>query len=146
MNVHKNARLTPKGRELLVCRLDRGEPSSDVASARGIGWEFVHVAVDDHSRIAFSQVLESEKKECAIAFLKTAAVWCKRLGIHIKRVMTDRGSCYRSKVFNKVCQALAIKHIYTKPYTPKTNGKAERFIQSSLREWAYAQAYHTDSG
>ena len=113
------------------------------SSARGIGWEFVHVAIDDHSRIAFSQVLESEKKECAIAFLKAAVAWYKRLGIHIERVMTDRGSCYRSKAFNKVCQALAIKHIETKPYTPKTNGKAERFIQSSLREWAYARAYHT---
>lgn len=113
------------------------------SSARGIGWEFVHVAIDDHSRIAFSQVLESEKKECAIAFLKAAVAWYKNLGIRIQRLMTDRGSCYRSKAFNKVCQALAIKHIYTKPYTPKTNGKAERFIQSSLREWAYARAYHS---
>ncbi len=113
------------------------------SSARGIGWEFVHVAIDDHSRIAFSQVLESEQKQDAIAFLKAAVAWYKRLGFHIERLMTDRGSCYRSKAFNKVCQALAIKHIYTKPYTPKTNGKAERFIQSSLREWAYAQAYQT---
>ncbi len=113
------------------------------SSARGIGWEFVHVAIDDHSRIAFSQVLESERKECAIAFLKAAVAWYKRLGIAIERVMTDRGSCYRSKAFNKLCRALGIRHIYTKPYTPKTNGKAERFIQSSLREWAYAQAYQT---
>jgi transposase InsO family protein len=113
------------------------------SSARGIGWEFVHVAIDDHSRIAFSQVLESEKKECAVAFLKAAVAWYKGLGIRIERVMTDRGSCYRSRAFNKVCQALGIRHIYTKPYTPKTNGKAERFIQSSLREWAYARAYHT---
>ncbi|MCP4302996.1 MAG: IS481 family transposase [Gammaproteobacteria bacterium] len=113
------------------------------SSARGIGWEFVHVAIDDHSRIAFSQVLESEKKHDAVAFLKATVAWYKSLGIRIQRLMTDCGSCYRSKAFNKVCQALAIKHIYTKPYTPKTNGKAERFIQSSLREWAYAQAYHT---
>jgi|TARA_B100000315_G_scaffold78647_1_gene72024 transposase InsO family protein len=113
------------------------------SSARGIGWEFVHVAIDDHSRIAFSQVLVSERKECAIAFLKAAVAWYKRLGITIERLMTDCGSCYRSKAFNKLCQALAIRHIYTKPYTPKTNGKAERFIQSSLREWAYAQAYQT---
>ncbi len=113
------------------------------SSTRGIGWEFVHVAIDDHSRIAFSQVLESEKKHDATAFLIAAVAWYKSLGIRIQRLMTDCGSCYRSKAFNKVCQALAIKHIYTKPYTPKTNGKAERFIQSSLREWAYAQAYHT---
>ncbi len=113
------------------------------SNARGIGWEFVHVCVDDHSRLAFSQVLESEKKECAMAFLKAAVAWYKRLGIRIERVMTDNGSCYRSKVFNKLCKAMGIRHIYTKPYTPKTNGKAERFIQSSLREWAYAQAYNT---
>jgi transposase InsO family protein len=108
---------------------------------RGIGWEFVHVCVDDHSRLAFSQVLESERKECAIAFLKAAVAWYKRHGIRIERVMTDNGSCYRSKAFNKMCKAMGLRHIYTKPYTPKTNGKAERFIQSSLREWAYAQAY-----
>ena len=85
----------------------------------------------------------SERKECATAFLKAAVAWYKYLGITIERAMTDRGSCYRSRAFNKVCQALGIRHIYTKPYTPKTNGKAERFIQSSLREWAYAQAYQT---
>ncbi len=113
------------------------------SNARGIGWEFVHVAIDDHSRIAFSQVLESEKKESAMAFLKAAVAWYQSLGINIERVMTDQGSCYRSKAFNKLCEALAIRHIYTKPYTPKTNGKAERFIQSSLREWAYARAYQT---
>lgn len=113
------------------------------SNARGIGWEFVHVAIDDHSRLAFSQVLESEKKECAVAFLMAAINWYRQLGIKVERVMTDRGSCYRSAAFNKVCDAFGIRHIYTKPYTPKTNGKAERFIQSSLREWAYAQAYQT---
>lgn len=113
------------------------------SSARGIGWEFVHVGVDDHSRLAFSQVLKSERKECAMAFLKSAVTWYQRLGIRIERVMTDNGSCYRSKAFNKLCKAMGVRHIYTKPYTPKTNGKAERFIQSSLREWAYARAYQT---
>ena len=113
------------------------------SGARGIGWEFVHVAIDDHSRIAFSQVRESERKECAIAALKAAVAYYNGLGIKTERVMTDNGSCYRSKAFNKVCKAFGIRHIYTKPYTPKTNGKAERFIQSSLREWAYARAYHS---
>jgi transposase InsO family protein len=87
--------------------------------------------------------LKSERKECAMAFLKAAVAWYLSLGIKIDRVMTDNGSCYRSKAFNRLCQALGIRHIYTKPYTPKTNGKAERFIQSSLREWAYARAYNT---
>lgn len=113
------------------------------SNARGIGWEFVHVAIDDHSRLAFSKVMDSERKDCAVAFLKAAVAWYKRHGITIERVMTDRGSCYRSQAFNKACKALGMRHIYTRPYTPKTNGKAERFIQSSLREWAYAKAYPT---
>ncbi len=113
------------------------------AYMRGMGWEYVHVCVDDHSRLAFTQVLQSERKECAVAFLKAAVAWYRQLGITIERVMTDNGSCYRSRAFNRLCKAMGIRHIYTKPYTPKTNGKAERFIQSSLREWAYAQAYNT---
>jgi len=115
------------------------------ANTRGIGWEFVHVAIDDHSRLAFSQVLDSERKDDAVAFLEAAVAWYKSLGIKIERLMTDNGSCYRSKVFNKACKAMGIKHIYTKPYTPKTNGKAERFIQSSIREWAYGQAYQNSN-
>jgi len=111
------------------------------SSARGIGWEFVHVCIDDHSRIAFADIRPDEKKESAIAALKAALAWYASLGITVERVMTDNGSCYRSKAFNKTCAALGLRHIYTKPYTPKTNGKAERFIQSSLREWAYARAY-----
>ena len=108
---------------------------------RGVGWEFVHVCIDDHSRIAFADIRPDEKKESAIASLKAALAWYASLGITVERVMTDNGSCYRSKAFNKTCDALGLRHIFTKPYTPKTNGKAERFIQSSLREWAYARAY-----
>lgn len=113
------------------------------SNTRGIGWEFVHVCIDDHSRLGIAEVMANEKKESAIAFLDAAVAWYRRLGIKVERVMTDNGSCYRSKAFNNHCKALGIRHIYTKPYTPKTNGKAERFIQSSLREWAYAQAYDT---
>jgi len=111
------------------------------SSSRGIGWEFVHVAIDDHSRFAFSQILKDEKKESAIAFLKATIAWYLRLGIRVSRVMTDNGSCYISKAFAKACKALGLKHIKTRPYTPRTNGKAERFIQTALREWAYAAAY-----
>jgi transposase InsO family protein len=78
-----------------------------------------------------------------MAFLKAAVAWYKRLGTKIERVMTNNRSFYCSKVFNKLCEAMGIRHVYTKPYTPKANGKAERFILSSLREWAYAQAYDT---
>jgi transposase InsO family protein len=109
----------------------------------GIGWEFVHVCIDDASRIAFSRVMKDERKESAVVFLKAAIAYYASLGVKIERVMTDNGSCYRSKAFGRACKRLGLKHIFTKPYTPKTNGKAERFIQTSLREWAYARAYNT---
>jgi len=108
---------------------------------RGAGWEFVHVCIDDASRLAFAEIMPNEKKESAIAFLQAALAYYAKLGIKVERVMTDNGSCYRSKAFRQTCKASGLRHIFTRPYTPKTNGKAERFIQTSLREWAYAQAY-----
>lgn len=115
------------------------------SNSRGVGWEFVHVCIDDASRIAFSQILPDEKKESAVAFLKAAVAYYASLGVVVQRVMTDNGSCYKSHAFREACCDLGLRHIRTKPYTPKTNGKAERFIQTALREWAYAQAYpHSD--
>jgi transposase InsO family protein len=111
------------------------------SNGRGVGWEYVHVCVDDHSRIAFAKIMSDEKQHSAIAFLKAALTYYASLGIKVERVMTDNGSCYKSFAFQRTCKRLKLKHIRTKPYTPKTNGKAERFIQTSLREWAYAQAY-----
>jgi len=116
-----------------------------IATSRGSGWEYVHVAIDDASRIAFSQILPDERKESAVAFLEAAVAYCASLGVTVERVMTDNGACYRSKAFRKACRDLGLKHIRTRPYTPKTNGKAERFIQTALREWAYAQAYDTSA-
>jgi transposase InsO family protein len=113
------------------------------SNSRGVGWEFVHVCIDDHSRVAFSQILQNEKAESAVPFLKAAVAYYKSLGITVTCVMTDNGSCYKAFDFRDACRDLGIKHIRTKPYTPKTNGKAERFIQTALREWAYAQAYPT---
>ena len=112
-------------------------------SGRNKGWEFVHVCIDDHSRIAFTQILPDEKAISAIAFLKDAVAYYKSLGITVQRVMTDNGSCYKAFAFKDACKALGLKHIKTKPYSPKTNGKAERFIQTALREWAYARPYMT---
>ena len=109
--------------------------------SRGAGWEFVHVCIDDASRLAFSQIHPDETKESAVPFLKAAVAYYAGLGVTVARVMTDNGSCYISGDFRKACADLGLKHIRTKPYTPKTNGKAERFIQTALREWAYAQAY-----
>ena len=109
--------------------------------SRGIGWEFVHVCIDDASRVAFSRILPDERKESAVAFLQAAIAYYASLGVTVSRVMTDNGSCYRSKAFARACRDLGLKHIRTRPYTPRTNGKAERFIQTALREWAYAVAY-----
>jgi len=111
------------------------------SNARGIGWEFVHVCIDDASRIAFSQILPDEKALSATAFLNAAVAYYASLGVKVARVMTDNGSCYKAFAFRDACRDLGLKQIRTKPYTPKTNGKAERFIQTALREWAYAQAY-----
>jgi transposase InsO family protein len=111
------------------------------SNSRGVGWEFVHVCIDDHSRVAFSQIHPDETKQSAVPFLKAAVACYARLGVTVSRVMTDNGSCYKSHAFRDACVQLGLKHIRTKPYTPKTNGKAERFIQTSLREWAYAQTY-----
>ncbi|MEJ2375637.1 MAG: IS481 family transposase [Pseudolabrys sp.] len=108
---------------------------------KGAGWEFVHVAIDDHSRLAFAKIMASEKKRSATAFLKAAIAYYASLVVKIERVMTNNGSCYKSLAFRRLCKRLGLKHIRTKPYTPRTNGKAERFIQTSLREWAYARAY-----
>ena len=113
------------------------------SNGRGVGWEFVHVCIDDHSRVAFSEIKPDEKVDSAAPFLKAAVAYYKGLGVTVIRVMTDNGSCYKAFAFRDACRDLGLKHIRTKPYTPKTNGKAERFIQTALREWAYAQAYPT---
>jgi transposase InsO family protein len=114
-------------------------------SSRGAGWEFVHVAIDDHSRIARADIFPDEGKDSAVAFLRATVAYYNSLGVSVERVMTDNGSCYRSKAFARACKQLRIKHIRTTPYTPQTNGKAERFIQSALREWAYTTAFeHSD--
>ncbi|HEX4237208.1 MAG TPA: IS481 family transposase [Xanthobacteraceae bacterium] len=109
----------------------------------GIGWEFVHVCIDDASRVAFVQVMANQRKESAVAFLEAAVAYFAELGIRIERVMTDNGSCYRSTPFRAACKRLGLRQIFTRPYTPRTNGKAERFIQTALREWAYARAYQS---
>ena len=109
---------------------------------RGVGWEFVHVCIDDASRIAFTEIKPDERKRSAVAFLKADVIYYASLGVAVEHVvMTDNGSCYRSFAFRNARRRLGLKHIRTRPYTPKTNGKAERFVQTCLREWAYARAY-----
>jgi len=107
----------------------------------GAGWETLFVAIDDHARIAFTAMHPDEKTPQAVQFLKDAVAYYAGLGVSIKRLLTDNGSAFRSYEFARACQALGIKHRFTRAYRPQTNGKAERFIQSALREWAYGWTY-----
>jgi transposase InsO family protein len=111
----------------------------------GAGWEYVHVCIDDHARLAYVEVLENEKGVTCAAFLKRAVAWLAGHGVTVRQVMTDNGSGYISKVFAQARTAFGLRHIRTRPYTPKTNGKAERFIQTLLREWAYARPYQSSA-
>jgi transposase InsO family protein len=111
----------------------------------GAGWEFLFVAVDDHSRIAFTDLYPDERKPSAVQFLENAVAYYRSLGVRVQRVLTDNGSAFRSKLFRHACTRLQLKHTFTGAYRPQTNGKAERFIQSALREWAYGIAYNHSS-
>jgi transposase InsO family protein len=111
--------------------------------SRGIGWEFVHVCVDDCTRLAYVEVLGDERKETVTAFLQRAVAWFAVHRIRVERLMTDNGPGYRSTLHRKACQALGIRHLFTQPYRPRTNGKAERFIRTLLGGWAYKRAYAT---
>lgn len=110
-------------------------------TVKGIGCDYVHVAIDDHSRIAFSAIYPDETRASVLHFLDKALAYYARLGIHFKALLTDNGTSYRSYAFADRCRELGLKHRRTRPYTPRTNGKAERFIQTALREWAYARTY-----
>ncbi len=114
-------------------------------SVDGAGWEYVHVAIDDHSRIAFSAIYPDEKQTSTVAFLHAALAYYARLGIRFKAILTDNGPAYRSRALAAACKAMGLKHRFTRPYTPRTNGKAERFIQTALREWAYARTYQNSA-
>jgi transposase InsO family protein len=115
------------------------------SNKRGTGWECLHVAIDDASRLAYSEILPNERADSAVAFTTRALAWFKDLGVAVERIMTDNGSAYKSFAFRDLLTDQGIKHKRTRPYTPRTNGKAERFIQTSLREWAYARAYDTST-
>jgi len=112
---------------------------------RGIGWEFVHVCIDDCSRLADAEVLGDEQSVTVAGFLRRAVTWFARRGVVAQRVLSDNGSAYRSRLVAAACQVLELSHRFTRPYTPRTNGKAERFIQTLLREWAYAVAYSSSA-
>ena len=112
---------------------------------RGSGWEYVHIAIDDHSRVAFGSIHPDETGKSACQALLKAVRYYAELGVRFRQLLTDNGAAYKARVFKRLCRRLNLVHRRTRPYTPRTNGKAERFIQTALREWAYARAYE-DSG
>lgn len=120
----------------------RAVPGAHTGAGRQ-GWECVHVAVDDYSRVAYVEILPDERATTCIAFLERAVAWFAERAVRVERVLSDNGSGYRSHAFAAACTHLRIRHLRTRPYRPRTNGKAERFIQTMLREWAYAVRYET---
>jgi transposase InsO family protein len=114
------------------------------SNSRGVGWEYVHVCIDDHSRIGFADIMPDQKKRSAVAFLKAAVAYYAGLGVKVERVMTDNGSCYKSFAWRDALTAAGITHQRIRPYRPQTNGKVERFNRTLLEEWAYAHPYTSE--
>lgn len=115
-----------------------------VRGVRGrTGWECLHVAIDDASRVAYAELFPDETAASAVRFLEHAVAWLAALGVRVERVMTDNAFCYVHRRYREALAALQLRHLRTRPYTPRTNGKAERFIQTALREWAYAKPYRS---
>jgi transposase InsO family protein len=132
IDIKKLARIHKPGHRIT------GNPQDET---RGAGWEFLYVAIDDHSRMAYVAMMPNEKAISAADFLGQAVAYFARLGIRVRRVMTDNGPCFCSDRFRDTCRQFQMRHIRTRIYTPQTNGKAERFIQTAIREWAYARLY-----
>ena len=136
IDIKKLARIVKPGHRIT------GDPRDET---RGAGWEFLFVAIDDHSRLAYTALYPNEKAASSIDFLQRATLWFQRFGIHVRGVLTDNGPCFYRLQFGGACRDLNIQHRHTKPYRPQTNGKAERFIQTALREWAYARRYESSA-
>ena len=136
IDTKKLGRIEALGHRITADRRDR---------TRGAGWEYLFVAVDDHARIGFTDLYADEGKASAVQFLQNTVAYLRSLAVRPKRVLTDNGAAFRSKAFARACRELDLKHSFTKPYRPQTNGKAERFIQSALREWAYGIPYNHSS-
>ena len=124
-----------------VLGTDAGRPHKN----RRVGWQHLHVAIDDHSRLAYAELLPGQDADCCVRFLERAARWYRDQGVSIERALTDNAKAYHSRAWLEACQHLQIEPRYTRIYRPRTNGKAERFIQTLLREWAYARSYRSSS-
>jgi transposase InsO family protein len=144
VDVKKLGRIGPNGAGHRVTgrrRSNRGRTDKAGHVRRRVGWEFVHVCVDDATRLAYVEVLADEKGATAAGFLRRAVAWFRGMGITVERVLSDNGSCYRSRVHAEACRELGMRHLFTRPYRPRTNGKAERFIQTMTNRWAYGAIY-----
>ena len=141
LDVKKLGRVRGVGHRISGSRASQGRTRIN-GRRRGIaGWEYVHIAIDDYSRLAFAEVLPDERATTAIGFLRRAVDFYRRYGITVEAILTDNGSAYRSSVHALACRALKIRHLRTRPYRPQTNGKAERFIRTLLAGWAYGAIY-----
>jgi transposase InsO family protein len=143
VDVKKLGRILRPGHRVTGTKRGRRQARRNVRGERvGVaGWEFVHIAIDDATRLAYAEVLPDERATTAVGFLRRALAFYRRHGIAVEAVMTDNGACYRSTVHAVACRALGVKHRRTRPYRPQTNGKAERFIRTMLGGWAYAALY-----
>jgi len=145
IDIKKLGRILKPGHRVTGDRRGQAKTRRDGKPVRLAGWEFVHVAIDDHSRLAYAEVLADEKSLTAIGFLQRALEFFAGYGITVQRVMTDNGPAYVSHLHAAACRKLGLKHLRTQPYRPRTNGKAERFIQTILREWAYGRVFQTSA-
>jgi transposase InsO family protein len=145
VDIKKLGRILWPGHRVTGSRRGRPTQTTPTGRGRGIaGWEFVHVCVDDRTRLAYVEVLDDELAQTAIGFLRRAIAWFAAQGVAIRAVLSDNGCCYR-RSFGEACHALGLRHLRTRPYRPRTNGKAERFIQTLINEWAYARVYSTSA-
>jgi transposase InsO family protein len=144
LDIKKLGRIAGAGHRMITGR--QSQNHRQARRTRGdLGWEFVHVAVDDATRLAYAEVLANEQGPTAAAFLQRAVAWFASLGITVQRILSDNGACYRSHAHAHACHQLGIRHHFTRPYRPRTNGKAERFIQTLTRRWAYGAIYSTST-
>jgi transposase InsO family protein len=141
VDVKKLGRIHGVGHRISGSRASQTKRRREGRRTGALGWEFVHVCVDDATRLAYAEVLPNEKGATAAAFLRRAVAWFKGMGIKVERVLSDNGSCYRSELHATACKELGIRHLRTRPRRPQTNGKAERFIQTLANRWAYGAIY-----
>jgi transposase InsO family protein len=145
IDVKKLGRILKPGHRVTGNRRGQAHTHRDGKNVRLAGWEFVHVCVDDHSRLAYVEVLRDERAGTAVGFVRRALAWFRERGVKVERVMTDNGPAYISHAHAAACRELGLRHLRTRPYRPRTNGKAERFIQTLLSEWAYGRIYGTSA-